>query len=363
MSAKRYLITGATGFLGRHLIEHLIQQRPDMSPLPMVRNRLAWDTQDWVKELPAGAVAEVMTGILSDANVPAKQAEMGQIDGIFHVAALVRHSRANSADVYQTNIDGTLDMVRLAAAKNCRMVYVSTSGTVGVFDSRQQWADEHSSLREKEVKKWPYYDSKLQAERAARKLANKLGVELVIIRPPVMLGPGDHRFRSTGHIIRVLRGKLPFLIQGGMHFVDIRDAAAAMAQAMRIESPQPLYHLSGVACSIGNFFRMVEQASGVKPPSMFLPYPLALTLAHTGVALAKIIPGMHESPLPDPVVVEMANKFWDVRSRYAAQDLNFYNRNGQATINDTVDWLIQHHPKLGHLTPIKRAAQRELTKV
>lgn len=350
-SPKRYLITGATGFLGRHLVEHLLNQRPDMQPIPLVRNRLAWDTQDWVSALPE---QEVLTGILSDVKQPEKQAELGQLDGIFHLAALVRHSRANSEDVYTTNIEGTLDMVRLAAAKQCRLVYVSTSGTVGVFDRRQQWADEHSAFQDAEIAKWPYYDSKLKAERAARKLADKLGVELVIIRPPVMLGPGDHRFRSTGHIIRYLRGKLPFLIQGGMHFVDIRDAAAALASAMRLDKPQPVYHLSGVACSIGNFFRMVKTASGVDGPKIFLPHPMAMGLARLGVGLAKIVPGMHESPLPDPVVVEMAGKFWDIRSRYAAQDLGFYNRHGQDTIDDTVNWLIQHHPKLGHLTPSER---------
>lgn len=340
-SQPRYLITGATGFLGRHLLEHLAQAYPDATALPLVRDRRAWQEQDWVQTL-SGA-CEVVTGGLNDELV--NQAELGSLDGIFHLAALVRHSRVNSEDVYKTNIEGTLAMVRLAAAKGCRMVYVSTSGTVGVFNSRNEWADEHSTYREHEVSRWPYYDSKVKAERAARKLADELGVELVIIRPPVLLGPGDHRFRSTGHIIRYLRRKLPFLIRGGMHFIDIRDGAAAMVKAMRHAAPQPVYHLSGVACSIDSFFKMVENASGVEPPKMHLPYGMALMIANSAANLARLA-GHAESPLPDPVVVEMAGKYWDVRSRYAAGDLGFANRTGQDTINDTVDWLYKHHPKL-----------------
>ena len=342
---KRFLVTGATGFLGRHLLEHLNSKYPQVQGIPLVRDRKSWDNQHWTQVLKH---QDLLTGSLAE--IAENPSSPGHIDGIFHLAALVHHSRAHSEEVYTTNIEGTLNMVRLAAAKKCRLVYVSTSGTVGVFNSRHEWADEHSPYRDREVARWPYYDSKVKAERAAIKLAEELGVQLVIIRPPVLLGPGDHRFRSTGNIIRYLRGALPFLIRGGMHFVDIRDASAAMARTMLIDNPQPVYHLSGVACSLDNFFKMVENASGVRPPRMHLPHPIALTLANISVGLAGLVG--KSSPLPDPVVVEMAGKYWDIRSRYAAKDLDFFNRNGQETINDTVAWLINHNDKLKALRSV-----------
>ena len=80
-----------------------------------------------------------------------------------------------------------------------------------------------------------------------RAFADELGVELVFIRPPVLLGPGDHRFRSTSNIIRMLRGRLPFLIQGGMHFIDIRDAMHAIWCAMERPDVRPVYHLAGTS--------------------------------------------------------------------------------------------------------------------
>ena len=237
-------------------------------------------------------------------------------------------------------------MVRLAAKKGCRVVFVSTSGTVGVFDKEGEFADEESPYLEQKVKKWPYYHSKIIAEQKARALAEELGVELVIIRPPILLGPGDHRFRSSGHIIRVMRGKLPFLLRGGIHFVDIRDATYAIWAAMNHSAPKPVYHVHGTACSIDAFFDMVKDASGVAPPGWHLPNSVAWVLAQITGGIDRIKPGKDLSILPHPVVIEMAAKYWDVRSLYSKDDLGFEPRDASATLNDTVAWLKEHHPDL-----------------
>ena len=118
-----------------------------------------------------------------------------------------------------------------AARHRCRLVLVSTSGTVGCSRDPESRPDEEAPWCESTVARWPYYRSKLEAERPARALAEALGVELVVLRPPALLGPGDHRFRSTSSVLRALRRRLPFVVRGGMHFADIRDAARALASS------------------------------------------------------------------------------------------------------------------------------------
>lgn len=338
MASPSVLVTGASGFLGRHLLEALAGAEGASGPLALVRDEKAWRELDWT----AGVGAEPVVGSVLEPEAWAYDERIRGVRAIYHLAAVVQHSRLDAQDVYRTNVMGTLHMVRLAARLGSRMVFVSTSGTVGCFERADQSADEESPLCDERVAPWPYYDSKVQAERAARQLADDLRVDLVFVRPPVLLGPGDHRFRSTGHILRMLRGKLPFLIEGGIHFVDIRDAARALVAVMERPEVRPVYHLPGTACSIQTFFAMVEDASGVAPPSLRLPYGPAHLLARLTRRLGW---------LPDPVVIEMARHYWDVSSRYAESDLDFRPRGPAETIGDTVRWLQEHHPELAAAPP------------
>ena len=336
--AKPYLVTGASGFAGRHLLE---ARAPGTEALALVRNLADWAAQEWSARLEDVSAVQ---GSLFDSDDWGEQ--LPPLAGIFHFAALVRHSRINAEEVYTTNVEGTLNMVRLAAKKNCRMVMLSTSGTVGCFAEQGVKADENAPFCEETVRNWPYYHSKIMAEQKARALAGELGVELVFFRPPVLLGPGDHRFRSTSNIIRMLRGRLPFLIRGGMHFIDIRDAIQAIWRAMEIPAPRPVYHLAGYDSSIQEFFALVEKVSGVKAPRHMLPHGIAKIIAGADEWLGMRLKGEPLHFFPGPVVIEMAKYYWGLESLYAETDLGYASRDPQETLRDTVDWLQANHPQL-----------------
>ena len=322
--------------------EVLARSHPEQRRVALCRDRKGWEQWPWAQALKN---TEILQGSLYGVADWQDDPALADLDGIFHCAAMVQHSRKDTAPVYETNVEGTRAMVRLAAAKGCRMVYVSTSGTVGCFETPDEWADETSAYCGAPVTTWPYYDSKIRSEMEARNLAEQLGVELVIIRPPVMLGPGDHRFRTTGNIIRHLRRKLPFLLQGGIHFVDIRDAANAMAAAMFLPEPKQVYHLSGTACTVVEFFEMVAVASGITAPRLRLPPSTALRLSKVVAKATDLLPGDRHSPLPDPVVFEMAARYWGLRSRWSDKDLGWAPRDGQQTVDETVAWLREVHPQ------------------
>ncbi|MGH7831339.1 MAG: NAD-dependent epimerase/dehydratase family protein, partial [Candidatus Binatia bacterium] len=298
MNEKIFLVTGATGFVARHLIQSLAQMNPAPRICALVRSAQAWKAMDWTREYPQ---VELIEGSVTDISRWEQDPRLKRLSGIFHLAAVIRHSRKDPKDIYQTNIEGLLNMVTLASDHRCRIVFVSTSGTVGCFDNARQWADEHSPYAHRQVGSWPYYDSKIQAERKARKLARKKGIDLVILRPPVLLGPGDHRYRATGHVLRHLLGKIPFLLKGGMHFVDVRDACQAIIRAMDIPAPKPIYHLVGTECTIDEFFQMVEEISGVPAPKLHLPIYLARIVSTATSQLEALLPKRQHTLLPDPV--------------------------------------------------------------
>lgn len=265
---------------------------------------------------------------------------------ILHGAAEVKHSRRDTAAMFRTNVDGTLEMVRLAAHLDARLIFVSSSGTVGASPRPDDAPGEDAPFAHQVAGAWPYYASKIRAEEEAGRLATRLGVRLVIFRPPVMLGPGDHRFRSTGNIIRHLRGKLPFLLMGGMHFVDIRDAARAMLRAATHPDPSPIYHLIGTASTVPEFFGMVAQASGVPAPTRVLPARLAWAIGVAADRVAHALPGDRHSPLPDPVVFEMGAHYWGLGSTLAERDLGYASRPPMETLRDTIAFLRREHPLL-----------------
>ena len=337
------LVTGATGFLGRHVLQALRVLEPDTHICVLVRNPTEWHKLDWTAAL--GPVDLIEGGVIGD-DAWLLDPRLNGLGGILHLAAIVRHARRNAHDLYETNVQGLLRMVRLAGKHGCRIVFSSTSGTVACFNRPNKVALEDAPYVDQTVRNWPYYDSKIQAEKQARHLAAELGVALTVIRPPVMLGPGDHRFRSSGNVIKHLQQKFPFLIHGGMHFIDVRDAAAAMVRALRHPAARPVYHLGGTATSIEAFFQMLQDVSGVPAPKRVIPQGLAWTLANAAEATAARLPHKPKSPLPDPVVIEMAGHWWDIQSRYAEAELGYVSRPPYQTLADTVGWLRENHPAL-----------------
>jgi nucleoside-diphosphate-sugar epimerase len=328
LSTGRWLVTGATGFLGRHLLEHIAQSAGADAVVALVRSREAWEAQPWTRGLSG---VRTLVGAVTDAERWDADPLLRDLAGVVHLAALVRHSRHGAEATYTATVGGTAAMARLAARCGGRMVFVSTSGTVGCFRTPGESAGEDAPYAEREVRRWPYYHSKILAEREAARLVSGATGELVVVRPPVLLGPGDHRHRSTGHLIRWLRGRLPFLVHGGMHFADVRDVAAALGRVMAMPAPRPVYHLPGTATSIEEFFAMAAREARRAPPRLVVPWRPAWVLA----ALAGPL-----HLLPDPVVVEMASHWWGLHSLYAADELQYRSRPGQETLHDTIAWLL-----------------------
>jgi dihydroflavonol-4-reductase len=336
--APAWLVTGATGFLGRHLLLTLRRRMPAARLVVLARDRRAWRSLDWTASL--GAV-DVVAGSLRPTASWWDDPRLQGVQGIFHLAAIVHHSRRGADTMFHTNVAGTAAMTELAARLACRLLFVSTSGTVSCSPRPGEGAFEDGGYCDHVVGRWPYYASKIAAERQARQRATALGVQLVIFRPPILLGPGDHRFRSTSSVLRLLQGRLPAIVRGGMHFADVRDGADAMVQAMRISRPRPVYHLVGTASTLDEFFRGVAAVAGLPLSWRVLPAGLLRSAARLNAAL-----GSPVSALPDPVLVEMASHHWDHRSRFAETDLGYRARPAVETLRDTVQWLRDHHPEL-----------------
>jgi nucleoside-diphosphate-sugar epimerase len=342
MNEPSVLLTGATGFLGRHLLRVL--GKKGLGRVVLVRDEQSYQALPWVGEAAGAAVIE---GHPLDTERWRAHPALSGVRTIVHTAGIVSHSRRSPEAMQALNVDGTLAMVRLAAALRARLIFVSSSGTVGCFPFKDMTADEGSPYAEPIVSNWPYYVSKIRAERDAKKLAAHLGVELSIVRPPVLLGPDDHRHRSTAYVKKVLENKVPAVPRGGMNFTDIRDVAAALVRLCEIERPRPIYHLPGHAMSLREFFDMVIEVSGAKPIRRPMP-----PWATAGLARVARLTPKRPSWIPDPVVLEMSTCYWGLSSLFA-HELDYSPRLARQTLSDTVSWLRSLHTPVPQHAPVE----------
>src|SRR5690348_1297513 len=169
------------------------------------------------------------------------------------------------------HVDGTRRVLdRMGAAGVRRMVLASTSGTIGVSKD-EEILDESAPYAEEIVAGWPYYASKIYQERLAFEHGKRLGIDVIAVNPSLLLGPGDRRLSSTGDVRKFIKKKIPVVPEGGINFVDARDAATATAAALERGRPGERYLLGGPNWTMKEFFARLGRVANVAPPRLRLP--------------------------------------------------------------------------------------------
>ena len=319
------LVTGATGFLGEHLCRVLVERGDTVRGLARSRSGV-------LAEL---GVEHVRGDVLSG---PELDRALEGVSAVFHLAGAVSRDPDDAQRMMRLHVDGTRRVLeRMAAAGVKRMVLASTSGTIGV-SKEEEILDETAPYAEEIVAGWPYYASKIYQERLAFEHGTRHGIEVVAVNPSLLLGPGDRRLSSTGDVRKFLKKQIPVLPDGGMSFVDVRDAAEATANALERGRAGERYLLGGPNWTMKEFFARLGRVANVAPPRLRLPSKLN----RWGATLVEEL-WRHRGKEPpiDRISVEMAEHFWWIDSKKAELELGFSARDPQLTLVDTVAYLRQ----------------------
>jgi dihydroflavonol-4-reductase len=260
-------------------------------------------------------------------------------DGAFLVTGKVSREREAGEELHRAHVLGTRGALRgLCTAGVRRVVVASTSGTVAVSSSAAQIADESSPVPLELIALWPYYRSKLYAEREALALSRD-DFQVVVVNPSLLLGPGDTRESSTGDVRRFLQRAIPAIPGGGIAFVDVRDAARGMWQAFERGRPGERYLLNAKNMTLAAFFQRLERVSGVKAPLLRMPRSRTVALAANRL-FSQALRAVGGEPPIDEVSVEMAQYFWYCSCAKAERELGFTVRDPGETLRETVADLI-----------------------
>jgi dihydroflavonol-4-reductase len=305
------LVTGATGFLGTHLVRALEAHGHDV---------VAFSRSTGGDVLDPVAVRDAAEGCTA----------------AFHCAGKVSRRPADAEALYRLHVEGTKNVLEACEASGvARVVVASTSGTVAVSDSSDRVATEEDEAPIGIVSRWPYYRSKLFAERAAL-ARNRDGFAVVSVNPSLLLGPGDVHGSSTEDVRLFLEGAIPAVPAGGISFVDARDAAEAMRLAMERGRGGERYLVGACNVTMRELFARLARVSGVRAP--WLPMPRSREVARIGAAMMdRLAARVGVTARVDPVSVEMAQCFWYLDSGKAERELGWHARDSGETLHDTVE--------------------------
>jgi dihydroflavonol-4-reductase len=275
----RAFVTGATGFIGGHVVRKLRERGDDVAALVRTPARAAT-----LRELGC----ELVAGDLS--RLDAIQRGTAERDAVFHIGALYKVGIPPSqrAEMYDANVRGTERVLDAAArAGVARIVYVSTGNVYGntrgrVVDEGYERPQPHEFLS--------YYDeSKYRAHQVALdRIAN--GAPILIAMPGGVYGPGDPS--ELGNMIDQARtGKLKLRIfaDTGLDFVyveDLADAIIAVHDRGRIGES---YNLPGQQATLGDLVDRTAALAGRKPPRVPMPAGMMKLMIPVGPVVGKLM--------------------------------------------------------------------------
>jgi dihydroflavonol-4-reductase len=262
------LVTGATGFVGSAVVRALLGAGHSVRVLARPGGN---------RHNLAGLPVSLAEGNLEDD--ASLQAAVAGCQFLFHVAADYRLWVRDPAAMLRTNVDGTRNLMRAAAAAGVsRIVYTSSVATLGHCLDGPSDETTPSTLTDMTG---PYKRSKFLAEKEVQKMIRDEGLPAVIVNPSTPIGPGDIKPTPTGRlIVEAASGKVPAYVDTGLNVVHVDDVAAGHLLALEKGTIGERYVLGGDNLLLAEILGMIAKTVGRRPPVVKLPrlplYPLAV---------------------------------------------------------------------------------------
>lgn len=262
----KVLVTGANGFVGRHLVEALLEKKHEV----VAAWRPGTDQPKRWLEISSTRLQSVPLELGSDESI--EDALGTKPDSIVHLAAIA-YSRDAAKDPRQTwdvNVGGTARLLAAAAARSRATTVLVTSSADVYGEGEPRPRVETDMTRPTSV----YGASKLGAEAAAAHATAAWGLPVIVVRPFPATGPGQANRLIPNWLAALRNGERS--IEGDAHivrdFLDVRDTAAGYVTLLTGGRPGETYNLaSGRGVRFDELFASLSASAGVSaklvPPS------------------------------------------------------------------------------------------------
>jgi dihydroflavonol-4-reductase len=324
------MVTGGTGFVGSWIVRELVSRGHAVRALVRPTSR---------RTNLDGLPIELATGDVLDRE-SARRALEG-CDALIHTAGIAHFRPGGEEELYAVNVQGVETVLGAAREAGIGRVVLTSSTAVLGGSRRPRVADESTPSNAEELG-IHYFISKHRGEQVALALARE-GLPVVVLRPVVVLGPGDIYQSSATNMLSLARRKIPVYVQGGASFCDVRDVAAAHVEALGRGRPGEVYILGGHNMEIGTLVRHVARVAGVRPP-MRAPFLLAFGVA---AAVELSMRAVRKTPHLSRQLLRASRLYTYVSSAKATQELRYTIRPFAESLRDTLRYFIE----VGRLEP------------
>ena len=262
----KYLITGATGFLGRTVVEELVHHDAQVRALVL-------HNDPYINLLPKEV--HTIVGDVCDKNSLADFfVDADSRTCVIHCAGIVSVASRPGPKLYQVNVGGTWRILRQCLEHNVgKLIHVSSVHAIP--EKPEGCVITESCDFSPGLVDGDYAKSKAAATELVFDAAER-GLNASIVFPSGIIGPGDIQGGSfTSMAKSFLAGKLPFAVRGGYDFVDVRDVAKGILACSESGEPGKGYILSGHYITIRKMLQLVGKAAKLKYHPICLPLGLA----------------------------------------------------------------------------------------
>ncbi|AOW09053.1 NAD-dependent epimerase/dehydratase family protein [Flavobacterium gilvum] len=259
------LVTGGTGLVGAHLLIFLSEKGENIRAIyrnsdstqktkalfSLYKKEALYDSIEWIQ------------GDILD--IPALENAFEEITEVYHCAAMISFDPKDEELVRKTNIEGTANIVNFCLAKNIKkLCYVSSIAALGDLP-------EHESIITEETE-WnpekPHSDYAISKYGAEMEIWRGLqeGLEVVIVNPGVIIGPGFWE-QGSGELFKRVKNGLSFYTKGLTGFVSVNDVVAIMHQLMKSSIHGERFTLISQNIVFQDLLNTIADALKVKRPS------------------------------------------------------------------------------------------------
>jgi dihydroflavonol-4-reductase len=317
------LVTGATGFIGGHVARLLAARGASLRVLVRPQSRL--DNLEGLK-------AERVVGDLRDPR--SLETAVRGCDTVFHVAADYRLWSPDPRELYESNVQGTANLLTAAAQAGMkRVVYTSTVGTMRP-PAPGHLSDESAPVSLRDMA-GDYKRSKFLAEQTAMQFAAR-GLPVVIVNPTAPVGEADVKPTPTGKIILdFLLGRMPAYIDTGVNVVDVRAVAEGHLLAAERGRVGERYILGDRNMTLREILETLARLTGRPAPRFRIPYAVAYGFAVFDTFLSRRTGRPPTAPLD---AVKMARYKMFVTSAKAERELGYRPGSAEEALERAVRW-------------------------